>query len=116
MKVAIIGSRRLMLDIERYVPKDTTLIISGGAKGIDTIAEQYADKYGIEKCIIKPQYQKYGRNAPLIRNREIIEKADLVLAFWDGISPGTKHSLEYAVKCGKAIQIYQFKVQKEEAS
>ena len=46
MKVAVIGSRGLYVEIEAYLPKETTVIISGGAKGIDTLAEEYADKNG----------------------------------------------------------------------
>ncbi len=94
MKVAIIGSRSLTEDnIGEYIPVQTTEIISGGAKGIDACAEKYATENGIKLTLFLPQYQKYGRFAPLKRNIEIIENADLVIAFWDGKSRGTKETL-----------------------
>ena len=109
MKVAIIGSRNLTdIDISEYVPDETKEIISGGANGIDTLAEQYADKHGICKTIIKPEYEKYKRNAPLMRNKEIVEKSDFIVAFWDGQSRGTKHVIDYAKKLKKKIEIYVF--------
>ena len=59
MKVAIIGSRNLTVDISKYIPDGTTEIISGGAKGIDTLAEKYADEHNIPKLIIKPEFNLY---------------------------------------------------------
>lgn len=115
MKVAIIGSRDLKFKINRYVPSSARLIISGGARGIDSIAEAYADENGVEKLIIKPDYKKYGRSAPLVRNRQIIESADLVLAFWDGESRGTMHSVKYAIECGKNIELHEIRKIKKEA-
>ena len=104
MKLLIIGSRTITnFDLTGHVPEETSLIISGGAKGVDTIAEQYADSHGIEKLIIKPQYEKFGRAAPIKRNEEMVDLADIVLAIWDGRSRGTKYTVDYAVKKGKRI-------------
>ncbi len=107
MKVAIVGSRRLTnITISKYIPKETTQIITGGAKGIDTLAEKYADENNITKTIIKPEYKKYGIHAPLIRNKEIVEKADLIIAIWDGESKGTKSAIDYAKELNKKINLY----------
>ena len=104
MKLLIIGSRTITdFDLANHIPEETELIISGGAKGIDTVAEKYADEHGIEKLIIKPQYEKYGRAAPIRRNEEMVDAADRVLAIWDGESRGTKYTLNYARKKGKEI-------------
>lgn len=87
MKVAVIGSRGLKVEkLERFLPEETTEIISGGAKGIDTCAREYALANGLKLTEFLPDYSRYGRAAPLKRNITIIENADLVLAFWDGTS------------------------------
>ena len=95
MKVAVIGSRGLSVNnLGDYLPPDTTEIISGGARGIDTSARNYAISPGINLTEFLPEYDKYGRSAPLKRNITIIEAADLVLAFWDGKSRGTKFVID----------------------
>lgn len=95
MIVAIIGSRGLhVTDLEKYLPSEVTEIVSGGARGIDRCAREYALSHGIKLTEFLPEYKKYGRAAPLKRNIEIIEHADLVLAFWDGSSHGTKFVID----------------------
>lgn len=104
MKLLIVGSRTIMdFDLVGHVPTETELIISGGAKGMDTVAERYADAHGIEKLIIRPEYEKYGRAAPIKRNEIMVDMADAVLAVWDGESRGTKYTLGYARRMGKSI-------------
>ena len=107
MRVAIIGSRGLQLDdIGQYLPNGLTEIVSGGARGIDTCAKIYAEKNGIKLTEFLPQYERFGRAAPLKRNIEIIENSDIVLAFWDGVSRGTKISIDRCKKLGKKILVY----------
>ncbi|MDE7229244.1 MAG: DUF2493 domain-containing protein [Oscillospiraceae bacterium] len=99
MKVAVIGSRGLTVnDLGKYLPEDTNEIISGGAHGIDTCAREYALAHGIKLTEYLPEYDKYGRNAPLKRNITIIQNADIVLAFWDGASRGTKFVIDNCEK------------------
>lgn len=107
MKVAIIGSRNLKVNLDIHIPKDATLIISGGANGIDRLAEEYADKHRISKLIIKPEYDKYGKTAPLVRNKKIVDSADMVIAFWDGQSRGTSNVIEYAKSVGKRLIVHK---------
>ncbi len=99
MKVAVIGSRGLTVsDLGKYLPEGTTEIVSGGAQGIDTCARDYAHSHGIKLTEFLPEYKKFGRSAPLKRNITIIENSDIVLAFWDGKSHGTKYVID---KCGE---------------
>lgn len=108
MKVAIVGSRGIgNIDISKYIPREATLIISGGAKGIDTLAEEYADKNSIKKLIIKPDYKRFRKAAPIIRNSEIIKNADLVIAIWDGVSRGTKSVIKECEEIGKKILVHR---------
>ncbi len=106
MKLLIAGSRSITnIDISSYIPADTELIISGGANGIDTLAEQYADKKRLSKLILRPRDDLYRRAAPLKRNDKMVDICDKVLIFWDGISKGTKHTIDYANKIGKPVEI-----------
>lgn len=101
MKIAIIGSRSIAVsDIKRYIPKDTTEIVSGGAKGVDQDAKKYANENHISYKEYKPNYRLYGKGAPLKRNIEIINYADKVVALLDGKSRGTHHVIQTCLqKC-----------------
>lgn len=107
MKVAVIGSRTFtnkkqlfatLKNLKRYgaPSEEISLIVSGGAVGADYFAEAFAKDNGIDSLIFRPEYSRYGRNAPLKRNLKIIDAADIVVAFWDGTSRGTKHGIDYA--------------------
>ena len=106
MKLLIAGSRSITdFDISPYIPKDTDLIICGGARGVDALAEQYADKMKISKYVHRPNYSLYKRGAPIKRNYEMVELCDTVLVFWDEHSRGTKHTIDYVNQIGKPIEI-----------
>ena len=110
IKVAVIGSRTITcFDLSPYIPENCGLIISGGAKGIDTLAEQYAKEHNIETLVIRPDYEKYGRAAPIRRNDIIVDHADMVLAIWDGVSRGTKYVIDYATNHNKVVKAIEAK-------
>lgn len=95
MKLGIIGSRSLTVDdLEDYIPEGVTEIISGGAKGVDACAQKYAEERGIKMTVFKPNYEKFGRAAPVYRNVDIVAHSDKVIAFWDGESRGTLSGLK----------------------
>ena len=80
MKLLIVGSRDITdIDISKYIPEDVELIISGGAAGVDTLAEKYADEHRISKLILRPNYRFFGKGAPIKRNRAMVDLADSVL-------------------------------------
>lgn len=106
MKLLIAGSRSITdFDLTPYIPQDVELIISGGADGVDTLAENYADKHKISKLILRPNYSRYKRSAPLKRNEEMVDIADSVLVIWNGKSKGTSHTVRYAQKNEKDLRI-----------
>lgn len=106
MKLLVVGSRNIeQFDLEEYIPAETDLIISGGAKGIDTLAEQYADLHRISKLIMRPRYDLYGKAAPILRNQAMVDMADAVWVVWDGSSRGTKATVQYAKKEQKKINV-----------
>lgn len=106
MKLLIAGSRSITdFDLAPYVPSDVDLIITGGAKGVDTLGEAYARERGIPTLTVKHVYEKYGRAAPLRRDEEMVDMADAVLVIWDGVSRGSKHTADYARKKGKPLTV-----------
>ena len=109
MKIAIVGSRSITADIpERCIPENTTEIFSGGAKGIDTCAREYARTHHILITDILPEYDLYGRTAPLIRNDLIISLADKVIIFWDGKSRGTNYIVKKCRQTDKPFDLYLY--------
>ena len=106
MRIAIVGSRTLTVeDLGHYLPEDVTEIVSGGAKGIDRCAKQYARENQIKLTEFLPDYHRYGRGAPLKRNLNIVDYADCVIAFWDGQSRGTKSVIELCQQKKKRITV-----------
>lgn len=90
MRVAVVGSRSLSVkDLGAFLPEGVSEILSGGARGVDASAKEYAEVKGIPLREFLPEYERYGRAAPLRRNLALLAEADLVLAFWDGRSRGT---------------------------
>ena len=113
MKLSVIGSRTfenyemLANEILKLNLKISS-VISGGAKGADTLAEKWARENNIPILLFKPDWKKYGRAAGLRRNESIIESCDYCLAFWDGKSKGTKFSIDLCKKLKKPIKLVNF--------
>lgn len=107
MKIAVIGSRSLSVNnLDEIIPEECTEIVSGGARGVDSSASAFAEERGLILTEFLPDYDQYGKGAPLVRNRQIVEYADAVYAFWDGGSRGTKYTIDYARKLGKPVRIF----------
>lgn len=95
-----------MSDLGKFLPENTTEIVSGGAKGVDASAREYALSHGIKLTEFLPEYTRFGRSAPLKRNISIIEYADIVLAFWDGKSRWTKFVIDNCHRLGVEVRVY----------
>lgn len=108
-RVAIVGSRsfshfELVRAYVRLLPPGTT-VITGGARGVDTVAAVAARRRNLPLAIHPAEWGRYGRSAGAKRNQRIVDDADRVVAFWDGKSPGTLITIELARKAGKPVQI-----------
>lgn len=111
MRYAVIGSRtffgyKLLKNVldKHFISQ----IVSGGAKGADSLAARYANEHNIPLLEFLPDYHKYGKKAPFVRNKQIVQSSDIIVAFWDGHSAGTKHSIEHGKKLNKKIIIIPF--------
>jgi predicted Rossmann fold nucleotide-binding protein DprA/Smf involved in DNA uptake len=114
MKVAVVGSRTFnnyeqMIETLDNLRENNIVdeIISGGARGADALAEQYAREYEIKMTVIKPDWS-LGRHAGILRNTDIIAASDLVVAFYDGHSRGTADSIKKAKAMGKSLIVVKF--------
>ncbi|MBC8427529.1 MAG: DUF2493 domain-containing protein [Proteobacteria bacterium] len=84
-----------------------TEVVSGMAKGVDTLGEQWAREHNIPIKQFPANWDKYGRRAGPIRNEEMGDYSECLIAIWDGKSRGTKHMIDYATKKGLKIYIYK---------
>jgi len=113
MRIAIIGSRNfsnevLFTETIKSLPFEITEIISGGAKGADTLAANWANQHSIKLTVYKPDWAKYGKAAGVVRNKLIVEDCEYCLVFWDSKSCGTKFSIDYCNKLNKTIRIVTY--------
>jgi hypothetical protein len=81
------------------------VIISGGARGADTLAERYAKEYSIPFELFKADWNKYGKAAGPTCNSEMIDRCDEVIAFWDLRSKGTKHMINTSLYLGRIVHV-----------
>ena len=106
MKLAVIGSRNLTkIRLEEHFPVGVSEIVSGGARGVDLLAREFARKNHIPLVEFLPQYALYGRAAPLKRNEEIAAYADEAIAFWDGSSKGCAYTVKAFQRLGKRVTV-----------
>lgn len=83
------------------------LVVSGGARGADRLAEIYASYRSLPIEVHEAEWDKYGKRAGFRRNIQIIDSCDEVVAFWNGRSPGTRHSITYAMSKDKKITVIE---------
>lgn len=118
MRVAIVGSRTWTDEatIRRYVDKlpATATVVSGGSPGVDTMAEHAARARGLRVRVFRADWKRHGRGAGMVRNSKIIANADIVLAFWDGQSRGTKDSIDKAMAAGHVRRVTVVKASTDE--
>lgn len=112
-RLAVVGSRKITDKelifslISKYCSPATTTIVSGGARGVDTVAANYATEKKLHLYEVFPEYDLYGRIAPIIRNKKIVQGCDGLIAIWDGTSRGTDMTINFARKQGKLLQVFE---------
>jgi predicted Rossmann fold nucleotide-binding protein DprA/Smf involved in DNA uptake len=110
VKIAVVGSRTYpnLAEVRQFVWEQdrNTVIVSGGASGVDSAAIHEARRLGMEYEVHLPDWNVHGRSAGIIRNRAIVDSANGVVAFWDGKSRGTKFTIDYARERGKLLRVF----------
>lgn len=111
MKLAVIGSRSfddyyLMSNILNNI--SITEVVSGGARGADTLAKRYAKSNKLKYTEFLPDWPQFGKKAGMLRNSEIIWYCDTLIAFWDGESLGTSNSIIKAQRANKLYDIVSY--------
>ena len=93
---------------------DLTRIVSGGARGADTLGERFANEMGLEISRFIPEWDGLGKRAGYVRNAEMAKFAveddndGMLIAFWDGQSRGTKHMIDLAKRYGLEVHVVNF--------
>lgn len=114
IKIAIGGCRDfndreyIFKFLDQYIKElryEEIIIISGHCCGVDAIAEEYAEIKKFKTMIFPAEWDKFGRAAGPARNKKMVEASDIVIAFWDEKSKGTKSLISLAKKMGKALEI-----------
>ena len=113
MKLAVIGSRSFcnyawleQCLLRSFRLADIEAVISGGARGADSLAARFACQHGLRLITIRADWETHGRKAGPIRNSEIVAQADVLVAFWDGASAGTRDSIAKARAAGTRVLIF----------
>lgn len=121
MKLIIAGGRDfdnynlLKIEVENflltyaiYTPKDSIEIVVGGARGADSLGKEFAQRNLIRYKLFKPDWDGLGKRAGFVRNQEMGDYASHLIVFWDGVSRGTKHMIDYATKKGLVVKVVRY--------
>lgn len=126
MKLLITGSRDITSQVTvdsgiyfgisgmKYSIDEIDTLVSGGALGVDSCGELWAMEHSISVKRFRPDWNKFGRGAGMVRNKEMVhylcladeKDKNLVVGIWDGKSNGTRQCLTYAIECGLKTFVY----------
>lgn len=111
MKIIIAGSRdindqSIVAKAINSSPYTITEIVSGAARGVDTSAEVYANMSNLPLKKFPADWDKYGKPAGAIRNKQMADYADGLIAVWDGKSPGTRIMIQMMNKASKPVHLW----------
>lgn len=117
MNIVITGSRSIKDQVWiynillRHFKADDTMINGACRTGVDAVCEEFvrSQKSNIDLELMPADWEAHGRGAGPIRNKAMVKKADICLAFWDGKSRGTKSTIDYALQAGIELHVYVLK-------
>lgn len=110
-KIAVVGSRDydnlegVRTFVTGFAGADVE-IVSGGARGVDREAEKTSRRLGIPVKVFPADWERHGKQAGFIRNQQIVDYCDELVAFWDGTSNGTRHAYRQAVAQEKPVAVF----------
>ena len=122
MKLIIAGSRGLVstfiidsaIELLNILPREIEEVVSGRARGIDVCGEDWAEGNDIPCSLFPADWDKYGKSAGYIRNKEMAEYGDELLAIWDGESKGTRNMIDIMKRLDKPVHIMKVEILKED--
>jgi len=88
--------------------KKDIIVVSGQAKGADTLGERLAYELGYSVKVFPADWDTHGRSAGYIRNSQMADYADALIAFWDGKSKGTGHMIDLAKSKGLQVRVVYY--------
>ena len=91
-----------------FLQKKPTHIICGEARGADTLGKKYAEERGIPVLSFPADWKAHGKAAGYIRNKQMAERGDALVAFWDGKSRGTKNMIDLAHKANIPVRVVRY--------
>ena len=113
MKIIVAGGR----DFNDYdflkkklteIIKEDAEIVSGLARGADTLGIKYADEFGVKVKKFPAEWEKYGKSAGYRRNEDMAKYSDICVCFWDGFSKGTKHMIDLSKKYNLKTIVFRY--------
>lgn len=114
MKVIVAGSRnftdyaKLQYVLDKLALKQPIEIVCGEARGADKLGRKYGESRGLVIHSFPADWDTHGKSAGYIRNREMANFSDCLIAFWDGVSKGTKHMIDLASEQGLKVLVIKF--------
>lgn len=113
MRVIIAGGRKFddykrLARICMHIMSKQDTVVCGMARGVDRLGHRFAITHGLEIAPYPAQWERYGKRAGILRNVDMAENADCLIALWDGESRGTKHMIETALDKGLDVHVFRY--------
>ena len=107
MRTIIAGSRGVAaIDTAFLDSLEISCILSGGARGADQLGEEYARRRGVALSLFPADWDRFGKKAGYIRNHQMAQRAERLVAFWDGASRGTKHMIDCGLAANMEVHVF----------